>query len=138
MRRRNPDDVPPLRLDAQQRRQRESQLADTFALEQHFGKRTLRPAAAGQDGIERSKTGRQRRGLRRAIVAAPDGRIGQKRRERGIHRIDRTGYSFAAGPPLGANYSPSGVSAAGGSFFGNQYGVPSLCAGKEPSSVSTH
>ena len=44
------------RLQPRERGQREADLADAFALEQDLGQRALRPAAAGQHGVERARS----------------------------------------------------------------------------------
>ena len=67
----------------------QAQLADAFAFEQHFGERTLWPAAAWQRGVEPRETRWQRSGLGRAIVAAPDRGIAEQRRKRGVHRVPK-------------------------------------------------
>jgi hypothetical protein len=69
---RDPDDGAALMRQARQRGQGEAQLADAFAREQDLRQPGLRPAAAGQHGVERRVAGGQCRGLGRAIVAPPD------------------------------------------------------------------
>jgi len=83
VRRRNPDDAAAFGLQPDERRQREPQFTDAFALEQQFGERAARPAAAGKCRVELGKSGCNAGRFRRAIAAAPDRGVRKQMRERG-------------------------------------------------------